>query len=87
MFDPVRDPTVLLVIAYAMRRLPFVLRSAEAGLLQLSRSVEDAAQSLGAPPRRILLRITLPLVLPLAILVGVLIRMVSDGPVLFRQRE
>ena len=64
MFDPVRDPTVLLVIAYAMRRLPFVLRSAEAGLLQLSRSVEDAAQSLGAPPRRILLRVTLPLVLP-----------------------
>jgi iron(III) transport system permease protein len=64
MFDPVRDPTVLLVVAYAMRRLPFVLRSAEAGLLQLSKSVEDAAQSLGAPPRRILLRVTLPLVLP-----------------------
>ena len=64
MLDPVRDPTVLLVIAYAMRRLPFVLRSAEAGLLQLSKSVEDAAQSLGAPPRRILLRVTLPLVLP-----------------------
>jgi iron(III) transport system permease protein len=64
MFDPVRDPTVLLVVAYAMRRLPFVLRSAEAGLLQLSKSVEDAAQSLGAPPRRILWRVTLPLVLP-----------------------
>jgi len=64
MFDPARDPTVLLVIAYAMRRLPFVLRSAEAGLLQLSRSVEDAAQSLGASPRRILWRVTLPLVLP-----------------------
>lgn len=64
MFDPARDPTVLLVVAYAMRRLPFVLRSAEAGLLQLSKSVEDAAQSLGAPPRRILWRVTLPLVLP-----------------------
>jgi iron(III) transport system permease protein len=64
MFDPVHDPTVLLVVAYAMRRLPFVLRSAEAGLLQLSKSVEDAAQSLGAPPRRILWRVTLPLVLP-----------------------
>ena len=64
MLDPVRDPTVLLVVAYAMRRLPFVLRSAEAGLLQLSKSVEDAAQSLGAPPRRILRRVTLPLVLP-----------------------
>jgi iron(III) transport system permease protein len=63
-FDPARDPTVLLVVAYAMRRLPFVLRSAEAGLLQLNRSVEDAAQSLGAPPPRILMRVTLPLVLP-----------------------
>lgn len=64
MFDPVRDPTLLLVVAYAMRRLPFVLRSAEAGLLQLNRSVEDAAQSLGAAPTRVLRRITLPLVLP-----------------------
>jgi iron(III) transport system permease protein len=62
--DPVRDPTALMVIAYAMRRLPFVLRSAEAGLLQMSHSVEDAALSLGAPPRRVLFRITLPLVLP-----------------------
>jgi len=62
--DPVRDPTVLLVIAYAMRRLPFVLRSAEAGLLQMSHSVEDAAASLGAPARRVLFRVTLPLVLP-----------------------
>jgi iron(III) transport system permease protein len=64
MFNPSRDPTVLLVVAYAMRRLPFVLRSAEAGLLQMSRSVEDAAQSLGAPPPRTLWRVTLPLVLP-----------------------
>jgi len=55
---------LLLVVAYAMRRLPFVLRSAEAGLLQLNRSVEDAAQSLGAAPPRILMRVTLPLVLP-----------------------
>lgn len=64
MFNPMRDPTVLLVIAYAMRRLPFVLRSAEAGLLQMSHSVEDAAQSLGAGPQRVIWRVTLPLVLP-----------------------
>lgn len=63
-FDPAQDPTVLLVVAYAMRRLPFVLRSAEAGLLQISSSVEDAAQSLGAGPPRVLWRVTLPLVLP-----------------------
>ena len=30
--NPLRDPTALLVIAYAMRRLPFVVRSAAAGL-------------------------------------------------------
>jgi iron(III) transport system permease protein len=64
MFDPARDPTLLLVVAYAMRRLPFVLRSAEAGLLQMSKNVEDAARSLGAPPLRVLFRVTLPLVLP-----------------------
>lgn len=64
MFDPARDPTLLLVVAYAMRRLPFVLRSAEAGLLQMSKNVEDAARSLGATPPRVLLRVTLPLVLP-----------------------
>jgi iron(III) transport system permease protein len=64
MFNPARDPTPLLVIAYAMRRLPFVLRSAEAGLLQMSTSVEDAAQSLGAGPSRVLWRVTLPIVLP-----------------------
>jgi iron(III) transport system permease protein len=62
--DPVQDPTALMVIAYAMRRLPFVLRSAEAGLVQMSPSVEDAARSLGARPARVLFRITLPLVLP-----------------------
>ena len=33
--NPLRDPTALLVIAYAMRRLPFVVRSAAAGLAQI----------------------------------------------------
>ena len=33
--NPVRDPTALLVIAYAVRRLPFVVRSAAAGLTQV----------------------------------------------------
>lgn len=90
--DPVRDPTLLLIIAYAMRRLPFVLRSAEAGLLQLSRSVEDAAQSLGAPPARVLWRVTLPLVLP-HLLAGGLFAFalsmleVSDSLILAQKRQ
>ncbi len=60
--DPSRDPTALLVIAYAVRRLPFVVRSAVAGLQQTSPTLEEAAMNLGAPPLRALRRITMPLI-------------------------
>jgi len=62
--DPTVDPTALLVAAYSTRRLPFVVRSTEAGLLQVGAAVEDAASSLGASPLRVVRRVTLPLVLP-----------------------
>ena len=58
------DPLLLLVIAYAVRRLPFVVRSASAGFQQVSPTLEEAAQNLGARPERALWRITLPLVAP-----------------------
>jgi iron(III) transport system permease protein len=58
------DPLLLLVVAYAMRRLPYVVRSAAAGLQQVSPALEEAALNLGAPPLRTLTRITLPLVTP-----------------------
>ena len=60
--NPARDPTALLVIAYAVRRLPYVVRSAVAGLQQTSVTLEEAAQNLGAPPWRVLQKITLPLI-------------------------
>ncbi|MGV3531781.1 MAG: ABC transporter permease, partial [Chthoniobacteraceae bacterium] len=60
--NPTQDPTALLVIAYAVRRLPYVVRSAVAGLQQTSVTLEEAAQNLGSPPLRVLRRITLPLV-------------------------
>ncbi len=62
--NPARDPTPLLVIAYAIRRLPFVVRSAAAGLTQISVTLEEAAASLGAGPLRAFTRITLPLLGP-----------------------
>jgi iron(III) transport system permease protein len=62
--NPVRDPTALLVIAYAVRRLPFVVRSAAAGLAQVSLTLEEAAASLGAGARRTFARVTLPLLTP-----------------------
>ena len=60
--NPVKNPTVLLVIAYSVRRLPYVVRSAAAGFEQTSATLEEAAQNLGAPPLRSIFRITLPLI-------------------------
>lgn len=60
--NPTHDPTILLILAYAMRRLPFMVRAAAAGLEQTSETLEEAGQSLGAPPWRATLRITLPLI-------------------------
>jgi iron(III) transport system permease protein len=62
--NPARDPTALLVAAYAIRRLPFVVRAVAAGLQQISGALEEAAQNLGAGPARTFLRVTLPLLGP-----------------------
>jgi len=56
------SPFMLLVIAYAIRRLPYIVRSAVAGLQQSNPALEEAAQSLGATPARTLWRIALPLI-------------------------
>jgi iron(III) transport system permease protein len=60
--NPVENPTELLIIAYAMRRLPYVVRSAAAGLEQTSVTLEEAARNLGCPPLKSVLKITLPLI-------------------------
>ena len=56
-----QNPTWLLVVAYAVRRLPYVVRSAVAGLQQSNLALEEAARSLGATPARTLRRVSLPL--------------------------
>ena len=60
--NPIKNPLPLLVIAYAVRRLPYMVRSAVAGFEQTSVTLEEAAQSLGCPPLRTLRRITVPLI-------------------------
>lgn len=62
-FNVAEFPVFALIIAYAMRKLPFVVRSAVAGLQQTSVSYEEAAQNLGAPPWKSALKITLPLIM------------------------
>jgi iron(III) transport system permease protein len=60
--DVHENPTMLLVIAYAMRRLPYVVRSGVAGLEQTPVDLELAARNLGASGARTLGKITLPLI-------------------------
>lgn len=62
--NPTTDPLMLLVIAYAVRRLPYVVRSAAAGFHQASTTLEEAARNLGCSPLRALRKITLPLISP-----------------------
>ncbi len=60
--DPVRNPAPLLVIAYAIRRLPFMVRAAAAGIQQTSVSLEEASATFGASRFHTLRKITIPLV-------------------------
>ncbi len=56
------NPLLLLVVAYGIRRLPYMVRAVVAGLEQTSVTFEEAAASMGATPWRTLRRITLPLI-------------------------
>jgi iron(III) transport system permease protein len=58
--DP--NPIPLLIVAYAVRRLPYVVRSTVAGLEQTPVDLEEAARGLGAGRFLVLRRIVVPLV-------------------------
>ena len=58
--DP--SPFPFLVVAYAVRRLPYVARSVAAGLEQAGEDLEDAARVAGASAWRVQRRVVVPLV-------------------------
>jgi len=60
--DPRENPVFLLVIAYSMHRLPYIVRAAYAGFQQVSASLEEASTNLGAHPLRTFCKISLPLI-------------------------
>lgn len=62
LFDVRTNPTLFLVVAYSVRRLPYVVRACVAGLQQTSVAFEESAANLGASPLRALRRVTLPLI-------------------------
>lgn len=90
--DPIRDPTILLVSAYAVRRLPYVVRAAAAGYQQTPVAYEEAAAIAGAGTWTRLRRIVLPL-LAAALAAGAILAFsmsmleVADSLILAERRE
>ena len=60
---PLATLWVMVVLALAVRRLPYALRACYAALQQISVSLEEAAENLGATKVRSVRRIVLPLML------------------------
>ena len=55
--------SLIIILAYMVRKLPFSVRSAAAILQQIDPSLEEASINLGVPPALTFLRITVPLML------------------------
>ena len=86
------NPILILVIAYAVRRLPYVVRAAAAGFQQTTVTLEEAAQNLGCPPLKALRKVTLPLIAANLIAGGLLafsfaMLEVSDSLILAEQQQ
>jgi len=66
------NPMLLLIIAYAVRRLPYVVRATVAGLEQTSGELEEAAMNLGASRMRAVRTVIVPLIMANLIAGGLL---------------
>ena len=90
--DPRENPVILLVVSYAVRRLPFVVRASVAGLRQTPLALEEASASLGATPGDTFRRVTAPLIAAHLIAGGILafsfaMLEVSDSLILAMQEK
>ena len=69
--DP--NPFPLLIIAYAVRRLPYIVRSTVSGLEQTSGELEEAAVNLGATRVAAVRKVIIPLIMANLIAGGLLV--------------
>ncbi|MGH6944651.1 MAG: ABC transporter permease, partial [Geminicoccaceae bacterium] len=66
----------IIILIIFIRRLPYAVRASTSILRQIKGSIEEAAISLGAPPGRAFLKVTLPLMLP-GIVAGALLSFIT----------
>ena len=59
---PVGHPAFLIIMSYTVRKFPFTVRAAYAGLMSTPVVLEEASQNMGASKNRTFLKITLPLI-------------------------
>ncbi|MFW9789241.1 MAG: ABC transporter permease [Candidatus Thorarchaeota archaeon] len=59
---PLSHPAFLIIMAYTVRKFPFTVRAAYAGLMSTPVILEEAAQNMGASKNRTFFNITLPLI-------------------------
>ncbi|MFD1407267.1 ABC transporter permease [Kroppenstedtia eburnea] len=64
---------ILLVIAYTIRRMPYMIRSTMGTMMAIRRDVEEASVSLGASPFMTMVTVVGPLMLPGIIAGGILV--------------
>jgi len=88
--DP--NPFPFLIVAYSIRRLPYIVRSAVAGLEQTSGELEEAAVNLGASRMKAVRKVIVPLILANLIAGGLMVFAfsmleVSDSLILAQQPE
>ena len=86
------NPVPLLIIAYAVRRLPYIVRSTVAGLQQTSGEMEEAAVNLGASTFTAVRTVIVPLIMANLIAGGLLafsfaLLEVSDSLILAPQEQ
>src|SRR5690606_1737511 len=61
---PLYNTFYLLIVAFVIRFLPQAMQAQEASLSLISPRIDEAAQSLGTPPWKVMLTVILPSILP-----------------------
>lgn len=67
-----KNPSILLIIAYSIRYIPYTIRACIASLQQLNTSLEEASSVFGASSLRTFWQITIPAILPSIVASGLL---------------